>query len=121
MKAARPEKSYRVVVAPAFAEAKLNEVRSLVEGHPLEQRTPTRVAHRRADLRRLRTVKSVRFVASDAESSTLEIRAEAGTYIKEFVDGDGGRTRPSLSELVGTPLKVLSLDVLEVHDGPEVA
>ncbi len=116
VKASRPEKSYQVVVAPRVPEEKLNEVRPLVEGHPLEQRTPTRVAHRRADLRRLRTVKSVRYVSSDAESSTLEVRAEAGTYIKEFVEGDGGRTRPSLSELVGFPLKVRALDVLEVHD-----
>ena len=121
VKAARPEKTYRVVIAPAFPEAKLNEVRTVVENHPLEQRTPTRVAHRRADLRRLRTVKSVRFVASDAESSTLEVRAEAGTYIKEFVEGDGGRTQPNLAALLGTPLKVRALDVLEVHDGPEVA
>lgn len=118
VKSARPEKTYQVQVAPAVPEAKLNEVREVVEGHPLEQRTPTRVQHRRADLRRLRTVKSVRLVASDAETCTLEVRAEAGTYIKEFVEGDGGRTRPNLSELVGTPLKVRALDVMEVHDLP---
>ncbi|MDE1881131.1 MAG: tRNA pseudouridine(54/55) synthase Pus10 [Euryarchaeota archaeon] len=121
VKAARPDKTYRVVVRPSVLEEKLNEVRLVLEGRPLEQRTPTRVAHRRADLRRLRTVKSVRYVTSDAESSTLEVRAEAGTYIKEFVDGDGGRTRPSLSELLGVALKVQALDVLEVHDGAEVA
>jgi tRNA pseudouridine synthase 10 len=116
VKSARPEKSYRVVVAPSFPEAKVNEVLSVVAGRPLEQRTPSRVVHRRADIPRLRTVREARFVAADAQSFTVEVRADAGTYIKEFVEGDGGRTRPSLAELLGSPLKVLALDVLEIHD-----
>ena len=43
--------------------------------------------------------------------------AEAGTYIKEWVHGDGGRTRPSLSERLGVACEVLELDVLDIHDG----
>ena len=42
---------------------------------------------------------------------------QAGTYIKEFVHGDGGRTEPDLATLVGCPgtAQVLALDVLQVH------
>ena len=47
---------------------------------------------------------------------TLDLRTEAGTYVKEWVEGDGGRTEPNLASLVGAPLKVEYLDVLEIHD-----
>ena len=42
---------------------------------------------------------------------------QAGTYIKEFVHGDGGRTVPDLATLVGCSgtAQVLALDVLQVH------
>ena len=42
---------------------------------------------------------------------------QAGTYIKEFVHGDGGRTQPNLAALVGCSgaAEVLALDVLQVH------
>ena len=45
----------------------------------------------------------------------LEIRAQHGTYIRELVSGDEGRTDPSLSSLVGSPCKVEVLDVLNLH------
>jgi tRNA pseudouridine synthase 10 len=45
---------------------------------------------------------------------SLIIEAESGTYIKELISGDGGRTRPSLSELVGVPCNVSKLDVIEI-------
>lgn len=42
---------------------------------------------------------------------------QAGTYIKEFVHGDDGRTNPSLGSLLGCsgPAEILELDVLEIH------
>lgn len=42
---------------------------------------------------------------------------QAGTYIKEFVHSDEGRTTPNLASLVGCaePARILQLDVLEVH------
>ena len=118
VKSSRPEKTYRVVVRPSVPEAKVKEVLPLVTLRPLEQRTPTRVQHRRADKVRLRSVREMRWVGSDEESFTLELRTEAGTYVKELIQGDGGRTQPNLSGLLGVPLAVSSLDVLEVHDLP---
>jgi len=35
-------------------------------------------------------------------------------YIKELISGDGGRTKPSLSELLGTETEVKELDVVDV-------
>jgi tRNA pseudouridine synthase 10 len=49
-------------------------------------------------------------------SFTFVVRTEAGTYIKEFVHGDNGRTKPNLSEALGVPCEVRSLDVIEVND-----
>ena len=44
-------------------------------------------------------------------------RMQAGTYIKEFVHGDSGRTSPSLGSLLGCrdPAEILELDVLDIH------
>lgn len=42
----------------------------------------------------------------------LNLITEAGTYIKEFVHGDFGRTQPNMSALLGNvPVDVLALDV----------
>ncbi len=119
VKEASPEKSYRVTVAGEVPEAKINEVLAFVTGRAIAQRTPTRVAHRRADRVRTRRIVEARLVSVDAGRFTLDLRAEAGTYIKEWVEGDDGRTDPSLAALVGLALKVESLDVLEIHDSTE--
>ena len=116
VKSARPEKTYRVVIRGDVPEAKVKETLPLLVGRELAQETPTRVVHRRADTVRHRTIREVNWVGSDGPKFTLDVRADAGTYIKEFVQGDGGRTRPSLAELLGIPLTVEALDVLEVHD-----
>jgi tRNA pseudouridine synthase 10 len=116
IKDARHDKSYRVVVAGDVSEQKIKEVMPLLAGCELSQRTPTRVAHRRGDLVRHRKVKEVRLVGMEGNTFTIEVRAQAGTYVKEFVDGDGGRTSPSLSGTLAQPLHVVSLDVLEIHD-----
>ncbi|MEC8877760.1 MAG: tRNA pseudouridine(54/55) synthase Pus10, partial [Candidatus Thermoplasmatota archaeon] len=84
-------------------------------GKVVEQRTPTRVSHRRADLVRSRRVESMKLLSAGATSAELEIRAQHGTYIRELVSGDGGRTSPSLATLIGTECQVEVLDVLHIH------
>ena len=116
VKEASPEKSYRVGVIGEVPVAKVNEALSFALGRAIAQRTPTRVAHRRSDRVRTRRVVAARLVEASEGRFTLELRTEAGTYVKEWVEGDGGRTDPSLASLVGVPLKVDFLDVLEVHD-----
>jgi tRNA pseudouridine synthase 10 len=116
VKEASPQKSYRVGILGTVSVAKVNEVLQVVRGQAIAQRTPTRVAHRRSDRIRERKIIEARLVEAEEGRFTLDLRTEAGTYVKEWVEGDAGRTEPNLSALLGTPLKVEYLDVLEVHD-----
>ena len=42
--------------------------------------------------------------------------ASAGTYIKEFVHGDLGRTVPNIGQILGTESDILQLDVTNVFE-----
>ena len=55
--------------------------------------------------------------AGNLKASSEDPMLQAGTYIKEFVHGDEGRTVPNLGTLLGCaePAKILQLDVLNVH------
>lgn len=41
----------------------------------------------------------------------LHLTTQAGTYIKEFVHGDLGRTVPNLGEILGCEVDIIALDV----------
>ncbi len=118
VKSARPEKKYRVSVSfrGQIDEEKLKEVVSSLGGKTIAQKTPNRVKHRRADKTRARVVKTLELVSYADELATLELVAEAGTYVKEFVHGDEGRTTPSIAEALGVVCKVEKLNVLEIRD-----
>jgi hypothetical protein len=45
----------------------------------------------------------------------LNMSTQAGVYIKEFVHGDHGRTRPSVGELLGCRTDILQLDVVKLY------
>jgi tRNA pseudouridine synthase 10 len=47
---------------------------------------------------------------------TLHVLASAGTYIKELVHGDLGRTTPSIGGILGTECDILQLDVSNVFE-----
>jgi len=119
LKEDRAAKTYRVLLrmAPPGDEAKLKATLPVLVAEPIAQRTPGRVVHRRADTTRARRLLSAEVVGMEGDRAELRVTAEAGTYIKEWVHGDGGRTRPSLAERLGAACEVLELDVLDVHDG----
>jgi hypothetical protein len=78
---------------------------ALGEGHKdiaLQQRTPIRVLHRRAPLVRTKMVHSLRLSPLPGAPCfhLLHLDCGAGTYVKEFVHGDFGRTQPSLVDLI---------------------
>ncbi|KAH9386181.1 tRNA pseudouridine synthase 10 [Nematocida major] len=81
----------------------------------IRQKTPIRVMHRRANLVRQKYLHACT-VEKEGEFMRLHIKSSSGAYIKEFVNGDMGRTRPSLSEVVGEFCDVVELDVLSVED-----
>jgi tRNA pseudouridine synthase 10 len=90
-----------------------------LSGVTLEQRTPDRVAHRRADLVRKRILHSLTLERMEEDPGTrfsIRVRAESGTYIKEMASGDEGRTQPNLAQALGVACKVEFLDVVAILD-----
>ena len=91
-----------------------------LKGKKLAQRTPDRVAHRRADLIRRREVVDVHepIIETGTDNTTeieLTLRCESGTYVKETIHGDNGRTQPSIASLLKAKCEVLWLDVGDIH------
>ncbi|MCQ2085027.1 MAG: tRNA pseudouridine(54/55) synthase Pus10 [archaeon] len=121
-KEAEADKLYRAKVK---AEGKVNKdklVDALLsfENVNLDQRTPQRVEHRRADLVRNRTVYWVKAENIEEDTFDLILKTQSGTYVKEFVSGDEGRTTPNFSDAIGVQCYVELLDVLEIdYQQPE--
>jgi len=86
------------------------------QGKILEQKTPTRVLHRRADIVRKRKIKEIRILEKREKTATILITAEPGTYIKEFISGDKGRTVPSISSELGVSAECKKLKVTKIFD-----
>jgi tRNA pseudouridine synthase 10 len=99
-----------------ITESDALKIRAL-EGKTLLQQTPTRVSHRRADLVRHRKIKHVEVVNVSGNKATLIVKAEAGTYIKELISGDKGRTKPSVAEVLGFGATCRKLNVSMIDDG----
>lgn len=118
IKSAAPDKTYSAVVSfhDKVNKGLLDEVLQSLNQVCITQQTPVRVSHRRADLARKRHIREIHLVDFSEDGMVLEITAESGTYIKEFVSGDGGRTVPSISEKLGTDCKVTALDVIQILD-----
>ncbi|XP_013884239.1 tRNA pseudouridine synthase Pus10 isoform X5 [Austrofundulus limnaeus] len=88
----------------------IDEIKDLT----LDQKTPLRVLHRRALAIRQRVIHSMNTRYVDCHHFYLGLKTQAGTYIKEFVHGDFGRTQPNLCQLLKTDTNILELDVESV-------
>lgn len=113
---ARKRYRARVAFARPVSEEELSGALPGLVGE-IAQRTPARVAHRRADLVRKRRVYEITGRLLPPGEAELEILCDGGLYVKELISGDEGRTQPSLAGLLGVPARVTELDVLEVLDG----
>ncbi|MEG3224716.1 MAG: tRNA pseudouridine(54/55) synthase Pus10 [Methanobacteriales archaeon Met13] len=102
----------RVKLEEDVSRVKLEVLDSLSH---IEQRTPIRVSHRRADKIRKREVKNINVKQIDNRTLELTLACEGGLYIKELISGDDGRTQPSVSSLLNIPARCIELDVLEVN------
>ncbi len=118
VKNSRHDKSYRalIIAGDPIDPVAFRKAVSELSGKIIYQRTPLRVSGRRADLIRERIVKKADTISIDGTRAVVEMTAEAGTYIKELINGDGGRTDPNLSGLYGSSLKVEELDVLAITE-----
>lgn len=114
IKGERYVKVYRALVE-CDGEPRWERLR-ILEGKVILQKTPSRILHRRGDRTRRRKVLRIWREEKDGRNY-IYVEAEAGLYIKELITGDGGRTTPSVSEVLGVPCKVVRLDVVEVKGG----
>lgn len=109
-----------VETLPLPDDSTILDVIEKLEGVNLAQRTPERVAHRRADLVRRRKVIETRDARVETDDSgriavEFTLRCESGTYVKETVHGDDGRTQPSIASLIKAKCTVEWLDVGDIH------
>ncbi|KAJ3297069.1 putative tRNA pseudouridine synthase Pus10 [Borealophlyctis nickersoniae] len=132
--ASTKSKSYSVLVQLSEdVTLELLEELSKITNLAVKQQNPTRVP-RRADLCRDKVIHNLTSKFEPTESGggkddstngagvasghliRVDMRTSAGTYVKEFVHGDCGRTFPNLASLLGVAAaEVVALDVLEVH------
>ena len=96
---------------------KLNSFQDLV----VRQKTPLRVLHRRTLMFRDKVIYKMHFNRINSHWFVAFMLTSAGTYVKEFVHGDLGRTMPYMGSLIGTTSDIFQLDVLEIYEtyGPE--
>lgn len=111
------DKSYDCLIeSKNITEEDLNKLEEFFEGKMISQGTPTRVLHRRADIIRKRLVKLVKCKFISENEFRAKVKTEAGTYIKELVSSDNGRTNPSFTSILERPCEVKELDVIEIHE-----
>jgi len=117
LKSSKADKTYKLKVTfkEPVSEEKLKSSIDALSDIEISQQTPRRVLHRRADLVRKRHVHSIKLdELTDEGYAYITVNCEGGLYVKELVSGDEGRTKPSLTELLGIPALVEDLDVVKV-------
>jgi tRNA pseudouridine synthase 10 len=93
---------------------KLILLKEIFENQDISQRTPHRVSHRRSNKIREKIIYRIEGRLIKPNLYEFIIETQGGTYIKELINGDKGRTSPSFSELFKSPLVCIELDVLEI-------
>jgi tRNA pseudouridine synthase 10 len=78
----------------------------------INQHTPTRILSRKTDKMRKKQIYSVSGTYQDPLHGLFIIIAQGGTYIKELISGDQGRTLPSLADFFSMPTICVELDVI---------
>lgn len=99
------------------ATVDLMERLNSTDGFDVEQWTPLRVLHRRTLMRRPRRVYSVQAHVHKENRCqlVLDIVTQAGTYVKELVHGEFGRTEPSIRSRIGQWIDIVALDVVSIQ------
>lgn len=93
-----------------FDIEKINEVKDL----SIIQKTPMRVMHRRALMDRKKMIFKMEAKQVNENFMIVDVLASAGTYIKEFIHSDLGRTNPSLMSVLDCECDILQLDVMNI-------
>ena len=117
LKDKKSDKVYLAVVeldSPVKKED-MEKIKQKISGKTIKQQTPERVMHRRADMVRERKVLEIDAEFVNPKKINITVKGEAGLYIKELVSSDGGRTKPSVSSVLGVGAKVVALDVVGIE------
>ncbi|WOF15755.1 tRNA pseudouridine(54/55) synthase Pus10 [Methanoplanus sp. FWC-SCC4] len=117
LKSGKAHKKYSILVE-VEGDISINDVKSALadlKGTTINQRTPERVSHRRADKVRKRQCIDIECEGVEDGKFRIYVLGDAGLYIKELISGDEGRTKPSLTEKLGCSAHVTSLDVIMVE------
>ncbi|ASJ08923.1 tRNA pseudouridine(54/55) synthase Pus10 [Thermococcus siculi] len=105
-----------VLVEDGVTPEEAKEVARKLSGLEIHQRTPWRVRKARTDKVRVKRVHEAHAKWIDEKHFELRLVTDGGLYIKELVSGDRGRTKPSVSDLLGRPAWCERLDVLNILD-----
>jgi len=115
------KKIYKAIVQSEnkITRSQFNEFIILLKDHlvgkKISQRTPERVSHRRADKVRQKYIYEIDGSYLKSNLFEFTIKTQGGTYIKELINGDNGRTTNSFAELFGSQLICKELDVLHIE------
>ncbi len=96
-------------------EVILKKIQKEFLNQKIQQRKPNRVSHRRADKIREKKIYQIEGKFIKPKVYEFIIESQGGTYIKELINGDNGRTTPSITEIFGFPLECKKLDVLKIY------
>jgi tRNA pseudouridine synthase 10 len=120
-KSQNAEKTYTATIEfeRDVSDQELEKVERSLSDTVIQQQTPKRVLHRRADLQREKYIYTTKLKRVSQNRVEIHIHCQGGLYIKELITGDDGRTKPSVTSIIGAQAKNLSLDVLQVFTGEE--
>ncbi|MEK6959303.1 MAG: tRNA pseudouridine(54/55) synthase Pus10 [archaeon] len=106
------DKIYRAIVSckeePDLSKLKIGQEMKVI------QKTPTRVAKRRANLDRAKKVTILKIDQTSKKELVIELKTSHGTYVKEFISGDAEKTKPSIAAILGIQCECEQLDVVEI-------
>ncbi|ORM40386.1 putative tRNA pseudouridine synthase Pus10 [Babesia sp. Xinjiang] len=107
-------KTYSCLVFSEDALA-LEQLQAIPKGpFTIMQCNPVRTSHRKSQCGRERQIHELTADPLHPRLFLLTLKTQAGTYVKEFVTGDIGRTTPSVKSLLGAKsLYVVHLDVVD--------
>jgi tRNA pseudouridine synthase 10 len=110
------DKSYRVYISAkeGIDEKDIERICAL-GGKMISQKNPERMMRRRANIERRRKAYSIT-AGKDEKGYYADIECEAGTYVKELVNGDNGRTQPSFSSATNKNMACENLVVTRIRD-----
>ena len=116
IKSSKFDKTYRCLIETEkkIDKDKLKDLEKFFLEQEIIQETPQRSLGHRADKKRKRKIKKLKVKYISSKKFEINVSAEAGTYIKELISGDEGRTKPSITKQLKNKCKCIELDVLKI-------